>query len=290
MAARSWTPRATSGTKANPTQDTRPWAAAGPDVPAEVAAAVARVRETSSVDAGLLLPVAGRLQAKLHLPAVREALQCLIPEWLDPALDDKQRKGPRGDADRVGVKLSCKGWGVDVSCEAVLRSGRRMDKGVLEFFLRALEQVCRVLELHLYVGTHQLGQLIGGPLSTEQVRYRVLRWVQFGDEEQTRVRGSHEFLLPMCEDPEGTGKTSDWVFLRLRSADAASALNDGSGLVVEVADRHQRRGLARRVGAKLCGVLPLTRHLMLGTEPSVELVETPECEDGMGSVSWCSAC
>ena len=102
--------------KANPTQDTWPWAAAGPDIPVEVAAAVARVRKTSSVDAGLLLPVAGRLQAKLHLPAVMEALQCLIPGWLGPALDDKQRKGPRGDADRVGVEFSCKCWGVDVAC------------------------------------------------------------------------------------------------------------------------------------------------------------------------------
>ena len=77
-------------------------------------------------------------------------------------MDDKQRKGPRSDADRVGVKIACKGWGVDVSAESVLRTGHRMDKGVLEFFLRALGQVCRVLELQLYVGTHRLGAHIGG--------------------------------------------------------------------------------------------------------------------------------
>ena len=143
--------------KANASEDTWPWAAAGPDVATEVATAVARVRETLVFDESLLLAVAERLQSSLHLPAVREALRCLIPEWLDLALDDKQRKGPRSDADRVGVKIACKGWGVDVSAESVLRTGRRMDKGVLEFFLRALDQVCRVLELQLYVGTHRLG-------------------------------------------------------------------------------------------------------------------------------------
>ena len=123
--------------KANPSEDTWPWAAAGPDVVAEVAAAVALVREASVFDEALLIAVAERLQSPLHLPAVREALRCLIPEWLDPALDDKQRKGPRTDADRVGVKLACKGWSVDVSAESVLRTGRRMGNGILEFFLRA---------------------------------------------------------------------------------------------------------------------------------------------------------
>ena len=59
--------------KANPTEDTWPWAAAGPDVTAEVAAAAGRVRETSTVDEAELLSVAERLQGRLHLPAVREA-------------------------------------------------------------------------------------------------------------------------------------------------------------------------------------------------------------------------
>ena len=91
--------------KSNPTEDTWPWAAAGPDVAIVVAIAVACVRETSVFYGSLLLAVAKRLQSSLHLPALREALRYLIPEWLDPALDDKQRKGPRSDADRVGVKI-----------------------------------------------------------------------------------------------------------------------------------------------------------------------------------------
>ena len=107
---RCWRPRsggAADGCSRLP--HTWPWAAACPDVATEVATAVARVRETSVFDESLLLAVAERLQSSLHLPAVREALRCLIPGWLDPALDDKQRKGLRSDADRVGVKIACKG-------------------------------------------------------------------------------------------------------------------------------------------------------------------------------------
>ena len=59
------------------------------------------------------------MQGSLHMPAVREALQCLIPGGLDPSLDGRQRKAARRVPDRVGVKLSAKGWGVDVSVELV---------------------------------------------------------------------------------------------------------------------------------------------------------------------------
>ena len=104
-----------------------------------------------------------------------------------------------------------------------------MDKGVLEFFLRALAQVCRVLELPLYVGTHRLGVHIGGPVPTEEVARLVGRWVQFGEEEQARVRDSREFLLPVCVDPEGNAKSSDWLFARLRSTGESGTLNAGSG-------------------------------------------------------------
>ena len=69
----------------------------------------------------------------------------MIPEWLDPSLDGKQRKAARGDPDRVGVKLSAKGWGVDVSTESVLRAGQPLRSDVLEFFLIVLRHVCEVL-------------------------------------------------------------------------------------------------------------------------------------------------
>ena len=91
-------------------------------------------------------------------------------------------------------------------------------------------------------------------------------------------------LFRSVVDSDGGGKSSDWVFLRLRSADATCTLNAGSGLVVDVADRHGRRGLAQRLATKLCGVLPLTRHRLLGTEPSFEVVPAPGCGDGADAI------
>ena len=48
--------------KANASEDTWPWAAACPDIVAEMAAAVARVREASVSDESMLIAVAERLQ------------------------------------------------------------------------------------------------------------------------------------------------------------------------------------------------------------------------------------
>ena len=84
-----------------------PWPPAGPDVVGEMAVAAGRVVE-AGFDAERVRVVAERLQGPLHLPAVREALQCLIPEWLGSCLDGRQKKTARGDSDRVGVKLSAK--------------------------------------------------------------------------------------------------------------------------------------------------------------------------------------
>ena len=110
------------------------------------------------------------------MPAVREALRCLIPEALESTLDAQQKKVLRGDADRVGVKLSAKGWGVDVSAESVLRSGRAMRADVLEFFLIVLRHVCLVLELPAYVGSHKFGERVGGCLPVEKARALIQAW------------------------------------------------------------------------------------------------------------------
>ena len=122
-----------------------------------MAVAAERVIE-AGFDAELVRAVAERLQGPLHVPAVREALQCLIPEWLDSSLDGKQGKTARGGPDRVGVKLSAKAWGVDVSTESVLRAGLPLRSDVLEFSLIVLRHVCEVLGLSAYVGSHRLGE------------------------------------------------------------------------------------------------------------------------------------
>ncbi len=266
--------------KLQQSDDTWPWPPAGPDVVGEVAVAVDRVCE-GGPDAELVRGVAERLQGELHAPAVREALRCLIPEWLDSALDDRQKKAARGDPDRVGVKLSAKGWGVDVSAESVLRAGQPMRSDVLEFFLVVLRHVCQVLGLSLYVGSHRLGERVGGPVPVERVRAAVQSWKQFGEDEQRRVQAAQEFLVPVCNDPEGSGARWDWVLARVVASEDGVALNDAAALRGFVADRFGRPGVAARVGARLCAVLPLPRYQLRcrGGGASSELAACPDCEN-----------
>ena len=214
------------------------------------------------------------------MPAVREALQCLIPEWLDPSLDGKQRKAARGDPDRVGVKLSAKGWGVDVSTESVLRAGQPLRSDVLEFFLIVLRHVCEVLGLSVYVGSHRLGGRVGGPVPVDRVRAAVQSWKQFGDEEQRRAQAARELLVPVCHDPEGSGARWDWVLARVVAEEDGVALNDARALRGFVADRHARPSLAARVGQRVCAVLPLPRyHLRGGVVAGFQVAPCPDCDN-----------
>ena len=248
--------------KARQTEDTWPWLPVGPDIPGGVAAAVTRVCE-DGVGADLARRVAERLQSDLHLPALREALSCLVPEALDSLLDDQQKKALRGDADRVGVKLSAKGWGVDVSTEAVLRAGRAMSPSVLEFFLIVLRHVRSVLELRAYVGSHKFGDRVGGCLPVEQARAMIRRWEQFDGDGQTRVKEAEEFVVPICYDPEGAGVRWDWVFARVVSGTVGMDLNLSETLRVLVADRQRRPAVAKRLAERLCQVLPLPGYFLL---------------------------
>ena len=51
-----------------------------------------------------------------------------------------------------------------------------------------------------------------------------------------------------------------------------------------VADRHARPGLAERVGAKLCSVLPLPRSQLLGAAPQCEVAPCPDSDNAQDSV------
>ena len=110
------------------------------------------VKELGREDASrvtFLAGVAQRLRGELHMPAVREARGCLIPEKLHGRLDDKKARGVKGDVERVGVHLEAGRWTVDVSAEgAIAMPGRAMSDGVLEFSLRSSAEsvsawVCR---------------------------------------------------------------------------------------------------------------------------------------------------
>ena len=107
------------------------------------------VKELGREDASrvtFLAGVAQRLRGELHMPAVREALGCLIPEKLHGRLDDKKARAVKGDVERVGVHLQAGRWTVDVSAGgAIAMLGRAISDGVLEFFLKVVRRICERL-------------------------------------------------------------------------------------------------------------------------------------------------
>ena len=107
--------------------------------------------------------VAERLLGRMHLPAVRQTLGCLIPAELHPSLDGRQRRGkarPRGVPG--GVKMRASHWQVSVFEEQVFAQGLPLPKDLLEFFLCVLREVCQVCELLLYIGHVALGTRVWG--------------------------------------------------------------------------------------------------------------------------------
>ena len=115
----------------------QPWH--GEEVRARSQQVASGMRSSAGVEP-LCVAVAGRLRQEVHMPAVREALGCLIPEGLHPRLDGRKPKGkyPGGVPERTGVHLTAGSWKVDVFEEQGLAQGRPLPKGTLEFFVICL--------------------------------------------------------------------------------------------------------------------------------------------------------
>jgi len=188
----------------------------GVDVARQLALAV---EEEARGDEGVrqsLQAVAARLQHPYHMPAVREALGCLIPEHLHPRLDGKK---PRGSARRgqehIGVHLEADRWRVDVSEEACLQSeARALSSGTLEFFLKVIGRICEKLGLPLAVGSTALGRRLGDGETAAHLLQTVRGWKQWSQEERARVRGAKLFMVPVCWDP-GAEQKQDWVLAQV---------------------------------------------------------------------------
>ena len=203
----------------------------------------AQVQELGGGDAArvtFLAGVAQRLRGELHMPAVREALGCLIPEGLHGRLDGKKPRGVKGDPERVGVHLEAGRWTLDVSHESALAvPGRAMSKGALEFFLKVVRRICTLLDLPVAVGFTALGQRVGGDQSVDDLCRSIEGWKSWNFKERERARSSEEFLLPVCLDAEGRG-SNDWLLAVVTSAEAGERLGVGKALRVRVIDRFPR--------------------------------------------------
>ena len=184
----------------------------GVDVSRQMALAVEDAAGHDEGERHALAAVAERLQQPYHMPAVREALGCLIPEHLHPRLDGKKPRGSgRQGQDHIGVHLEADRWRVDVSEEACLQSDMRaLSGGTLEFFLKVVKRICEKLELPLMVGSTALGRRLGDGESAAHLLQTVRGWQHWDQEERARVLGSKLFMVPVCWDP-GLEQKQDWV-------------------------------------------------------------------------------
>ena len=82
--------------------------------------------------------VAGRLQSELHMPAVKEALGCLIPLDLHDSYDSAKGRQKKMLGQDDGVYLKAGKWRINVCLEQALAAGRAIKASELEFFLLAL--------------------------------------------------------------------------------------------------------------------------------------------------------
>ena len=164
------------------------------------------VVEVVGGDGEMLVAAAGvkeRLLGEYHLPAVKEALGCLIPRELNPRLDGVVPKGKTVPGSVPGgVHLEAGTWKVDVKEERDLYEDRALSKGMLEFFLIVLRRVCEVLDLRVGVGTHKMGELICGASDAGELQ-RVLGSFASWKQMEKELPHLQELALPV---PLGEGK------------------------------------------------------------------------------------
>ena len=130
------------------------------------------------------------------------------------------------------------------------------------------------------IGTRAFGERVGGPLALERVRAAVHGWQQFQDEGRKRVQEAHEFLAPVCSDPEGNGVRDDWVMVRVTAVGDGAALNTAGSLHCFVADRFGRANLAKLVAERVSGVLPLPGFQLPGR--TIRWLNELRCPDTPG--------
>ena len=99
------------------------WAEREPPVAELMGKAASEVCGAGKLEAWRVDAVASRLLGRLHLPAVQEALGCLIPQSLDPALDGVKPKGrAQAGSGPGGVALDAGQWAICMKQHDFIRS------------------------------------------------------------------------------------------------------------------------------------------------------------------------
>jgi len=283
--------------------DAWPWGEREPPIAEAMAAAV---RDFAGGDPLLLeraMRVAERMQAPtrlddgsdvyLHMPAIKEALGCLIPRDLHPRLDGKTLKGKLApSAPAGGVYLQAGRWNVSVADERDLHENRALKRGFVEFFLTVASRVAQGLNLPVAVASHKVGELVAAAEDVEELRATLADLVPWRICSE-QIESSDTLLLPVCG---GDGR--EWLLARVSAAKCEEICVDereevfgelarASKLAVEVFDRLVRAGgrstrggrLARNVDAVLRGL----RRFGGDEKVDVGQGDFPKCDSSLDS-------
>ena len=227
------------------------------------------------VDEGDALRVAERLQSRWHMPALLEAAGCLIPRDLHPSMDGVKPKGNATPGGTVGgVSVQAGGWGVQVGDErSISLDGQPLTKGVFEFGLIVLRDVCSMLSLEVAVGSLGLGSLLNAAESDTDAALRASRFVTW-----TEAGGLRDKFLAAKKVwlaiPTGVGKqVRDCLAVSVRADDEGKALADAEGLVCEVYHRLQHVGRAKQLAGRLEALLPRPSTVRRGRKVQLHMQE-----------------
>ena len=130
---------------------------------------------------------------------------------------------------------------------------------VVEFFLKVVRRICEQLGLPVAVGTHKLGERLGGGESLEHLcRTGLQGWASWTSEHRRSALEAKEFLLLALWDSERRG-SHDWMLVRVEprqeGASIGAAVKAGTGLRVCVHDRFRRPTPLATLGAKAVALL-----------------------------------
>ena len=200
----------------------------------------------------------------LHMSAVREALGALIPDHLHKTLDAAVKRGKDDfGAVRGGAVLRMDKWTVNVRAEDALARGR-LEEEVLEFFLKILQHVAKMLDLPVAIGSKTVGKYIGQQEGPENLHRVMQAWRAVWDREEVRRR--EQLVLPVALDD----RQRDWVMVVVRSCADGQKLGEARRLRVAVYDAMRRTAAANRVARN---VDVLIRGLGARQDPELPIVE-----------------
>lgn len=209
----------------------------------------------------------------LHMAAVREALGALIPEGLHESLDKAVQKGKDDFGPlRGGSVLRMDAWKVNVRTEDALARGR-LEEEALEFFVKILQHVSKVLALPVVVGSKTVGKHVGVKESPEQLYRAMQSWQAVWNREEVRSRS--ELVLAVGVDDRKVQR--DWIAVVVRSCVSGQKLSEAQKLRVEIYDSMQRRAVAERVAQNIDVLVRGLPARMACGSAEIVFVQTPEC-------------